>query len=43
MDAVFRGGLEPVIDVTWPLSRAGGAHRRHEEGKAFGKIVFSAG
>ncbi len=40
MDAVFKGGLEPVVDVVWPLDRAADAHRRLEEGGAFGKIVL---
>lgn len=43
MDAVFKGGLEPVIDATWPLSRAADAHRRLEDGEAFGKIVLTTG
>lgn len=40
MDAVFKGGIEPVVDVVWPLDRAADAHRRLEEGSAFGKIVL---
>lgn len=40
MDLVFRGVLEPVIDVVWPLGRARDAHERLERGEQFGKIVL---
>ena len=40
MDRVFSGGLEPVVDVAWPLDRAREAHERLEAGEAFGKIVL---
>jgi NADPH:quinone reductase-like Zn-dependent oxidoreductase len=40
MDRVFRGELEPVVDVAWPLERAAEAHERLEAGEAFGKIVL---
>jgi NADPH:quinone reductase-like Zn-dependent oxidoreductase len=40
MDRVFRGELEPVVDVVWPLDRAAEAHARLEAGEAFGKIVL---
>ena len=39
MDLVFRGALEPVIDVVWPLERIRAAHERLERGEQFGKIV----
>jgi NADPH:quinone reductase-like Zn-dependent oxidoreductase len=37
---VFRGELEPVVDVAWPLERAAEAHARLEAGEAFGNIVL---
>jgi NADPH:quinone reductase-like Zn-dependent oxidoreductase len=40
MGRVFRGELEPVVDVAWPLDRAREAHQRLEAGDAFGKIVL---
>ena len=40
MDRVFRGELEPVVDVVWPLDRAREAHERLEAGEAFGNIVL---
>jgi NADPH:quinone reductase-like Zn-dependent oxidoreductase len=40
MGRVFRGELEPVVDVVWPLDRAGEAHDRLEAGESFGKIVL---
>ena len=40
MDLVFRGSLEPVVDVVWPLDRAREAHERLEAGEALGKIVL---
>ncbi|HEX6938221.1 MAG TPA: zinc-binding dehydrogenase [Longimicrobiales bacterium] len=40
MKLVFRGELEPVIDVVWPLDRAREAHERLERGEQFGKIVL---
>ena len=40
MDLVFGGALTPVVDVVWPLDRAADAHRRLEEGAAFGNIVL---
>ncbi len=40
MDRVFRGELEPVVDVVWPLDRAAEAHARLEAGEAFGTIVL---
>lgn len=36
----FAGQLRPVVDSTWPLSRAADAHRRLEKGEHFGKIVL---
>lgn len=41
MDLVFRGGLDPVVDVAWPLDRAAEAHERLEAGEAFGKVVLT--
>jgi NADPH:quinone reductase-like Zn-dependent oxidoreductase len=43
MDLVFGGALQPVVDVAWPLERAAEAHRRLEEGQAFGNIVLTPG
>jgi NADPH:quinone reductase-like Zn-dependent oxidoreductase len=43
MDRVFRGELEPVVDVAWPLERARDAHERLEAGEAFGNIVLVPG
>ncbi|HEX7118817.1 MAG TPA: alcohol dehydrogenase catalytic domain-containing protein [Longimicrobiales bacterium] len=40
MKLVFRGELEPVVDVVWPLDRAREAHDRLERGEQFGKIVL---
>ena len=40
MDLVFRGGLDPVVDVVWPLDRAREAHERLEAGEGSGKIVL---
>ncbi len=40
MDLVFRGPLDPVVDVVWPLDRARDAHERLEAGEAFGSIVL---
>ncbi len=40
MDLVFRGALEPVIDVVWPIERVRDAHERLERGEQFGKIVI---
>jgi NADPH:quinone reductase-like Zn-dependent oxidoreductase len=39
--AVFRGEMEPVIDVVWPLERVREAHERLEKGEHFGKIVLT--
>ena len=36
----FSGQLRPVIDRTYPLSRAADAHQRLEKGDHFGKIVL---
>ncbi len=41
MDRVFRGELEPVVDVVWPLDRAREAHERLESADAFGNIVLT--
>ena len=41
MDLVFRGEMEPIIDVVWPLDRARDAHERLEAGAQFGKIVLT--
>jgi NADPH:quinone reductase-like Zn-dependent oxidoreductase len=41
MDVVFGGGLEPVVDVVWPLERVVEAHERLERGDAFGKVVLT--
>ncbi len=40
MDRVFRGELDPIVDVSWPLERAREAHERLEAGEAFGTIVL---
>lgn len=40
MDHVFSGDLEPVVDVSWPLSRVKDAHQRLERAEAFGKIIL---
>ena len=40
MDRVFGGGLQPVVDVAWPLDRAREAHARLEAGEAFGNVVL---
>jgi NADPH:quinone reductase-like Zn-dependent oxidoreductase len=40
MDRVFRGELQPVLEVAWPLERAAEAHARLEAGEAFGNIVL---
>jgi NADPH:quinone reductase-like Zn-dependent oxidoreductase len=40
MELVFRGSLDPVVDVAWPLDRARDAHERLEAGEAFGSIVL---
>lgn len=39
----FEGGgsLEPVVDSTYPLSRAGEAHRRMESSQNVGKIILT--
>lgn len=39
--ALRDGRLEPVIDSTFPLDRAGDAHRRMAAGEHFGKIVLT--
>jgi NADPH:quinone reductase-like Zn-dependent oxidoreductase len=36
----FAGQLKPVIDSTFPLSRAADAQRRLEKSEHFGKIVL---
>jgi NADPH:quinone reductase-like Zn-dependent oxidoreductase len=36
----FAGQLRPVVDSTFPLSRAADAHRRLEQGEHFGKVVL---
>lgn len=36
----FAGQLRPIIDTTYPLSRAAEAHQRLEKGEHFGKIVL---
>lgn len=41
MSLVFKGELEPVVDVVWPLSRVREAHERLEGGQQFGKIVLT--
>lgn len=41
MGLVLDGTLEPVVDVVWPLERAGEAHERLEAGRSFGKIVLT--
>lgn len=38
--ALRAGRLRPVLDSTFPLSRAGDAHRRMASGEHFGKIVL---
>ena len=40
MDRVFDGELEPVVDRVFPLEQAADAHRRLENGEAFGSIVL---
>jgi NADPH2:quinone reductase len=40
---VAEGRLKPVIDMTFPLSDAAGAHRRMESGDHIGKIVLLMG
>ena len=35
------GGLEPVVDSTFPLSRAADAHRRMESSENVGKIILT--
>jgi NADPH:quinone reductase-like Zn-dependent oxidoreductase len=40
MQHVFAGELEPVVDLTLPLSRVKEAHERLESADAFGKIVL---
>lgn len=39
----FSGGrsLEPVVDSTFPLERAGDAHRRMESSANVGKIILT--
>ena len=39
----FEGGgcLEPVVDSTFPLSRAADAHRRMESSENVGKIILT--
>jgi NADPH:quinone reductase-like Zn-dependent oxidoreductase len=39
----FEGGgsLEPVVDSTFPLSRAADAHRRMESSENIGKIILT--
>lgn len=39
-DGLFRGLFAPVIDSTFPLRDAAGAHRRLEAGSQFGKVVL---
>lgn len=41
MALIFRGELEPVIDVTWPLDKVRQAHERLEAGAQLGKIVLT--
>lgn len=36
----FSGHLQPIVDGTFPLSRAAEAHARLERGEQFGKIVL---
>ena len=43
MRHVFAGRLTPVIDTVMPLEQASEAHRRLEDGQAFGKIVLRVG
>jgi len=38
---VFSGKLKPVVDRTFPLSEARGAHERLEKSEQFGKIVLN--
>lgn len=40
MLALFDGSLRPVVDRTFPLADAAGAHRRMDEAGQFGKIVL---
>lgn len=40
MLALFDGPLRPVVDRTFPLADAAGAHRRMDEAGQFGKIVL---
>jgi|UniRef100_UPI000B010062 NADPH:quinone reductase-like Zn-dependent oxidoreductase len=35
------GSLEPVVDSTFPLSRAADAHRRMESSENVGKIILT--
>ncbi|HEX7052041.1 MAG TPA: zinc-binding dehydrogenase [Longimicrobiales bacterium] len=41
MKLVFRGALDPVVDVVWPLERIREAHERLERGEQFGKVVLT--
>jgi NADPH:quinone reductase-like Zn-dependent oxidoreductase len=41
MDLVFRGELEPVVDVIWPIDKIRQAHERLEAGEHLGKIVLT--
>jgi NADPH:quinone reductase-like Zn-dependent oxidoreductase len=38
-----KGAVKPVIDATFPLVRAAGAHARLEGPDHFGKIVLTVG
>lgn len=41
LDGFGSGGLQPVIDSTFPLARAGDAHRRMESAQNIGKIILT--
>ena len=40
LDLLEKGFLKPVLDRTFPMSKAAEAHRYVEEGKQFGKVVL---
>jgi len=40
LDLLEKGFLKPVLDRTFPMSKAAEAHRYIEEGKQFGKVVL---
>ncbi|HEX9595868.1 MAG TPA: zinc-binding dehydrogenase, partial [Anaerolineales bacterium] len=40
MGMVYAGTLQPVIDRSYALSKAGAAHKRLENGKQQGKIIL---